>query len=139
MCAGRLSVSRGTIVCHLSATSSTVRLYGQILILVDPSWAIFGSCGVGDCMKDGSPVISMSLVSSLSSLVSDPWTDVENFLEKITLDCPTVGNFCSKDRDFVDHLVPLLVSQPNDVVVQILDASFNRTNQKLFGWVQQSQ
>ena len=136
MCAGRLSVSRGTIVCHLSATSSIVRLYGQILILVAPSWAIFGSCGVGDCMEDGSTVMSMSLVSSSTSLVPDPWTDVENFLEEITLDRPTVGDFCSKDCDLVGRLVPFLVSQSHDVVMQILDASSDRTDQKLFGWVQ---
>ena len=139
MCAGRLSVSCGTIVCHLLATSSTVRLYGRILILAGPPWSIFGLDGIGDCMKDGSAVIPMSLVSPSSSLVPGSWADVENFLEEITLDCPTVGDFCTKDRDFVSRLAPLLVSQTNDVVVQVLDTSFNGTNQKLFGRVQQSQ
>ena len=90
-------------------------------------------------MEDGSPIVSLSLVSSPTSLVSDPWTDVENFLEKVTLDRPTVGDFCSKNCDLVGRLVPLLISQSHDVVVQILDASFDRTDQKLFGWVQQSQ
>jgi hypothetical protein len=89
---------------------------------------IFGPDGIGDCVKDGSAVMPMSLVSPSSSLVLDPWADVENFLEEITLDCPTVGDFCSNDRDLVGRLVPLLVSQSNDVVVQVLDASFKRTN-----------
>ena len=87
-------------------------------------------------MEDGSAIMSTSLVSSSSALVSDPWTDVENFLEKIALDRPTVGDFCSKDCDLVGRLVPLLVSQSHNVVVQILDASFDRTDQKLFGRVQ---
>ena len=86
-------------------------------------------------MEDGSTIMSLSLVSSSTSLVSDPWTDVENFLEKIALDCSTVGDFCSKDCDLVGRLIPLLVSQSHDVVVQILDASFDRTDQKLFGQV----
>ena len=138
MCAGRLSVSRGTMVCHLSATSSTVRLCGRILILVGPSWPVFGTGGIGDCVKDGSPIIPISLVSPSSPLAPDPWTDVENFLEEVTLYRPTVGDFCPKNCDFVGRLASLLVSQSNDIVVQILDTLFNGTDQKLFGRVQQS-
>ena len=94
--------------------------------------------GVGNCVKDGSSVISISLVSPLSSLASDSWADVENFLEEVTLYCPAVGDFCPKDCDFVSCLASLLVSQPSNIVVQVLDTSFNGTNQKLFGQVQQS-
>ena len=136
MCAGRLSVSRGMIVCHLSATSSTVRLYGRILILVGPPWLIFGTDGIGDCVKDGPPIISMSLVSPSSSLVPDSWADVENFLEEVTLDCPAIGDFCSKYHDLVGCAAPFFVPQTDDLVVQVLDASFNGANQELFGWVQ---
>ena len=113
-----------------------VRLCGRILILAGPPWSIFGPNGIGDCVKDGSAVIPMSLVSPSNSLISDSWADIENLLEEITLDRPTVGNFCAKDRNFVGRLVPLLVSQAGDVVVQVLDASFNGTDQKLFGRVQ---
>ena len=90
-------------------------------------------------MKDGSAVISVSLVSSSRSLVSDSWADVENFLEEITLDCPTIGDLCSKYCDLVGCAATLFVPQMDDLVVQVLDASFNGANQELFGWVQQSQ
>ena len=136
MCAGRLSVSRGKMVCHLSATSSTVRLCGRILILVGPPWPVFGTGGIGDCVKDGSPIIPMSLVSPSSSLVSDSRADVENFLEEITLDCPTIGDLCSKYRDLVGCAATLFVPQTDDLVVQVLDASFKRANQELFSCVQ---
>ena len=98
------------MVCHLSATSSTVRLYGQILILAGPPWLIFRTDGIGDCVKDGSSIISMSLVSPSSPLVLDSWADVENFLEEVTLDRPTVGNFCSKDCNLIGRLASLLIS-----------------------------
>ena len=95
--------------------------------------------GIGDCMKDGSPIIPMSLVSPSSSLVSDSRADVENFLEEITLDCPTIGDLCLKYRDLVGCAATLFIPQTDDLVVQVLDASFNGANQELFGWVQQSQ
>ena len=87
-------------------------------------------------MKEGSSVISASLVSPSSSLVSNPWTDIENFLEEIALDRPTVGDFCSKYCYFVGGAAPFFVPQTDDFVVQVLDASLNGTNQELFGWVQ---
>ena len=87
-------------------------------------------------MKEGSSVISASLVSPSSSLVSDSWTDIENFLEEVTLDHPTVGDFCSKYCYLVGGAAPFFVPQTDDFVMQVLDASLNGTNQKLFGWVQ---
>jgi hypothetical protein len=87
-------------------------------------------------MKEGSPVISASLVSPSISLASDSWTDIENFLEEVTLDRPTIGDFCSKHCYFVAGAAPFLVPQTNDFIVQVLDASFDRTNQELFSWVQ---
>ena len=90
-------------------------------------------------MKDGSPIVPMSLVSPSSSLVLDSRADVENFLEEVTLDCPTIGDFCSKYRDLVGCAASFFVPQTDDLVVQVLDALFNGANQELFGWVQQSQ
>ena len=115
--------------------SSMVRLYGRILILMCPPWSILGTGGIGDCVKDGSSIISIPLVSPSSPLTPDSWTDVENFLEKVTLDRPTVGDFCPKDCNFVSRLASFLVSQSDDFVVQVLDASFNRADQKLFSRV----
>ena len=87
-------------------------------------------------MKEGSPVISASLVSPSISLMSDSQADVENFLEEVTLDCPTVGDFCPKDCYFVGGAAPFFVPQTDDLVMQVLDASLKGTNQELFGWVQ---
>ena len=79
-------------------------------------------------MKEGSSVISAPLVSPSSSLVSDSWTDIENFLEEVTLDRPTVGDFCSKYCYLVGGAAPFFVPQTDDFVVQVLDASLNGTN-----------
>ena len=87
-------------------------------------------------MKDGSPVISASLVSPSVSLISDSRTDVENFLEEVTLDCPTVGNLRPKDCYFVGGAAPFFVPQTDDLVVQVLDTSLKGANQELFSWVQ---
>ena len=87
-------------------------------------------------MKDGSPIVPMSLVSPSSSLVLDSRADVENFLEEVTLDCPTIGDFCSKYCYFVGGAAPFFVPQTDDLVVQVLDAPLNGTNQELFSWVQ---
>ena len=87
-------------------------------------------------MKDGSPIVSLSLVSSSISLVSDSWTDIEDFLEEIALNRPTVGDFCSKYCYLVGGAAPFFVPQTGDLVVQVLDASLNGTNQELFSWVQ---
>ena len=57
-----------------------VRLYGRVLILVCPSRTILGSDGIGNCVKDGSPIVSVPLVSASSSLISDSGTDVDDFL-----------------------------------------------------------
>ena len=86
-------------------------------------------------MKEGSSVIPITLVRPSSSLASNPWADVKNFLEEVTLDCPAVGNFRSKYRYLVGGAAPFFVPQTDDFVVQVLDASLNGTNQKLFGWI----
>ena len=123
------------MVSHLSATSSMVRLCGQMVILVRPPWLILGAMCVGDCVEYGSSVIPMSLVSPPSSLILDSWADVDDFLEEVRLYGPTVGNFCPDYCNFVGHLASLFVPQSDNVVMQVLDTAFNRTNQKLFGWV----
>ena len=97
------------MVFHLSAMSSTVRLYGRVVILVRPPWLILGASGICDCVEYGSSIMSAPLVSPSKSLVPNSQTDVDNFLEKVTLYCPTVGDLCPKDGNLISRLASLLV------------------------------
>ena len=71
-----------------------VRLYSHMVIFVVPPWLIVGTLCVGDGLKDGSSVVSPSLVSPSVSLVPDPWANVKDFLEEVSLYGSTIGNFC---------------------------------------------
>ena len=123
----------GTIFSHRSATSSMVRLCGRMHVLVTPPWLVLGSWCVGNCVKYGSSIISSCLVSPSASLTSDPWADVEYFLEEVTLYSSGVGDFCPEYCDLVSCIAPFVVPQSGDFVVQVLDTSFDRTDQELFG------
>ena len=73
-------MDHGTMFSHRSATSSTVRLYGRVRVLIVPPWLILGSLGVGNGVENGSSIMSSCLVSPSTSLVSDSWADVKYFL-----------------------------------------------------------
>ena len=100
-----------------------------------PPWSVLRVLCVGNCVENGTSIIPPCLVSPSASLVSDPWADIEDFLEEIGLYGSAVGDFCPDYCDFVSCVAPFFIPQSDDLVVQVLDTAFNKTDQELFGRV----
>ena len=84
-------------------------LCGRVAILAVPSRLVLGALNVGNCVKNGTSVISSCLVSPLASLISDSWADVKYLLEEVALYGPAVGDLCPDHCDLVGWVAPLFV------------------------------